>query len=63
MSLFIELFFFAGHVYVVVALEGNEEEIKYWLARCVERKHKLVHPGVDDDNFEYPTSSVVVVGT
>ena len=33
------------------------------MARCVETKNKLVHPRVDDDNFEYPTGSVVVVGT
>ena len=57
------LFIFARHVYVVVAPEGDEEETKYWLARCVERKHKLVYPRVDDDNFEYLTGLVVVVGT
>ena len=55
--------FFLGHVYVVVALEGNEEEIEYWLVKHVERKNKLVHPRVDDDKFEYPIGSVVVVGT
>ena len=54
--------FFVGHVYVV-ALEGNEEDTEYWLARCVERKHNLVHPRADDDKFEYPIGYVVVVGT
>lgn len=57
------VFIFVGHVYAVVAPQGNEEQTEYWLARCVERKHKLVHTRVDDDNFEYPTGSVVVVGT
>ena len=46
-----------------MAPEGNEENIEYWLARCVERKHKLTSPRCDDDGFEYPTGSVVVVGT
>jgi hypothetical protein len=55
--------FFVGNVYVVVAPEGNEEETEYWLARYVERKHKLVHSRVDDDKFEYPIGFVVVFGT
>ena len=46
-----------------MAPEGNEENIEYWLARCVERKHKLTSPRCDDDGFEYPIGSVVVVGT
>lgn len=52
-----------GHVYAVVAPEDNEEGTEYWLARCVEPKHKLTTPRVDDDGYDYPTGSVVVVGT
>lgn len=33
------------------------------MAQCVEIKHKLTYPWHDDDGFEYPTSSMVVVGT
>lgn len=36
--------FVTGHVYVVVATEGNEERIGYWLARCIEKKYKLTQP-------------------
>jgi hypothetical protein len=50
-------------VYVVVAPEDNEEQTDYWLARCVQPKKKLICHEVDDDGFEYPIGSVVVVGT
>ena len=50
-------------MYAVVAPENNEEGTKYWLAWCVEMKHKLTQNRVDDDGFEYPTRFVVVVGT
>jgi len=50
---------FAGHVYVVVAPKKNEEEIEYWLACCVETKHKLIAPQEDDDGFPYPTGLVI----
>ena len=46
-------------MYVVVAPEGNEEEIKYWLAHCVETKHKLIAPQENDDGFHYPTGTVI----
>jgi len=46
-----------------MALEGNEEELEYWLVPCVERKHKLSYPRHDDNEFKYPTSSMVVVST
>ena len=43
--------FLAGHVYVVISPEGNEEQTEYRLARCVETKHKLIEPQEDDDGF------------
>jgi len=46
-----------------MACEGNEEELEYWLARCVERIHKLTYPQCDDDGFEYPIGFMVLVGT
>lgn len=52
-----------GYVYVVVAPECNEEGIDYLLAQCVETKYKLTHTRVDDDGFEYPIRSMVIVGT
>ena len=54
---------FVGYVYDVMALEGNEEEIEYWLDWCVKIKYKLTHTWHDDDGFEYPTGSMVVVNT
>ena len=52
-----------GHVFAVVAPQGNEERSDYWLARCVQVKHKLTQPMEDDDGFMFPTGSVVVAGT
>jgi len=46
-------------VYAVVALEGNEKGIGYWLARCVEKKYKLTQPLCEDDEFLYPTCSYI----
>jgi len=46
-------------MYIVVAPEGNEEGIEYWLASCVEKKYKLTQPRCDDDEFHYPTSSYI----
>jgi hypothetical protein len=50
---------FARHVHVVVAPEGNKEETKYWLARCVETKHKLIETQEDDDGYHYPIDTVI----
>ena len=50
---------FAGHVYVVVAPEGNEEQTEYWLARCVETKHKLIAPQEDDDGYHYLIGTLI----
>lgn len=50
-------------MYVVVAPEDNDEQVEYWLARCVEPKKKLICDQVDDDGFQYLVGSIVVVGT
>ena len=52
-----------GHIFAVIAPQGNEERSDYWLARCVWVKHKLTQPMEDDDGFMFPTGSVVVAGT
>ena len=52
-----------GHVFALVAPQGNDEKSDYWLAHCVRGKQKLVQLITNDDGFTYPTSSVVVVGT
>ena len=52
-----------GHVFALVAPQGNDEKSDYWLEHCVRGKQKLAQPITDDDGFTYPTSSVVVAGT
>ena len=53
----------AGHVFVVIAPEDNEEGIDYYLFRCVEAKQKLDHSVIDGEGLEYHVSAVVVIGT
>ena len=57
------LSYLVGYVYDIIAPNDNDEQIKYWLARCVEHKKKLICHQVDDDGFEYPIGSIVVAGT
>ena len=52
-----------GHVFALVAPQGNDEKSNYWLARCVRGKQKHAQPITNDHGFTYPTGSVVVSGT
>lgn len=52
-----------GHVFALVAPEGNDERLDYWLAHYVQGKQKLAQLMTDDDMFTYPIGSHVVVGT
>ena len=52
-----------GHIFALVAPQGNDEKSDYWLARCVRGKQKLAQFITDDDGFTYRTGLVVVVGT
>ena len=47
----------------MVALQGNDEKLDYWLACCVRGKQKLTQPIIDDDGFTYPPGLVVVART
>ena len=53
----------AGHVFVVIAPEDNEEGTDYYLCRCVQAKQKLDHSVIDGEGLEYHVSVVVVTGT
>ena len=53
----------AGHVFVVIAPEDNEEGTDYYLCRCVEAKQKLDHSVIDGEGLEYHVGAVVVTGT
>ena len=52
-----------GHGFALVALQGNDEKLDYWLAHCVRGKNNLAQPITYDDGFTYPIGSVVVTGT
>ena len=52
-----------GHVFALVAPQGNDEKSDYWLARCVRGKKNLAQLIIDDDGFTYPTGSVVIART
>ena len=49
-----------GHVFVVIALEDNEEGIYYYLCLCVQAKQKLDHLVIDGEGLEYHIDAVVV---
>ena len=34
----------------------------YWLAHCLEGKQTILEPVIDDENIEFPTSSMVIKG-
>ena len=34
----------------------------YWLARCLEGKHTILEPIINDENIEFPTSTMVIKG-
>ena len=52
-----------GHVFALVAPQGNDEKSDYWLACCVRDKQNLAQSIIDDDGFTYPTGLAVVAGT
>ena len=52
-----------GHVFALVAPQGNDEKLDYWLAHCVRGKKKLTQLITDDDGFTYSIGSMVVAGT
>ena len=55
-------FVIAGHIFVVIAPEDNEEGTYYYLCRCVQAKQKLDHLVIDGEGLEYHVSAVVVTG-
>ena len=56
-------FVIAGHVFVVIAPEYNEEGTYYYLCHCVQVKQKWDHSIIDGEGLEYHISAVVVIGT
>ena len=43
----------AGYVFVIIALEDNEEGTYYYLCHCVQAKQKLDHSVIDGEGIEY----------
>ena len=44
----------------MVSPKNNEWGSDYWLARCLEGKQTILEPITDDENIEFPTSSMVI---
>jgi len=57
-----DLFPFTGHIYVVVAPKINEWCSDYWMACCLEGNQTILEHVTNDENNEFPTSSMVVKG-
>ena len=51
-----------GKIYVVVSPNNNEWGSDYWLAHCLDGKQTILEPIKDDENIEFPTSSMVIKG-
>ena len=58
----LNLFPFIGQIYVVVAPKNNEWGSDYWLARFLQGKQTILEPITDDENIEFPTTSMVIKG-
>ena len=52
-----------GHIFVVIALEDNEELTYYYLCHCVQDKQKLDHSVIDGEVLGYHISVVVITDT
>jgi hypothetical protein len=52
---------FAGDVFVVVAPVDNDENVKYYLMWCTERKMKLLED-YNDNDFIYERGSIILKG-
>ena len=44
----------------MVSTKTNECGSDYWQARCFEGKQTILEPVTDDENIEFPTSSMVI---
>ena len=56
-------FITAGHIFVVIAPEDNEEGTYYYLCGCVQAKQKLDHSIIDGEGLEYHIGAVVLTDT
>ena len=55
------MFYYVGYVFAVVAPTTNEENVKDYLMRCIERKMKLLE-NYDDNGFIYERGSIILKG-
>ena len=51
-----------GDVFAVIAEEGNEEEVDYYLLLCTKTKHSLEASIMDDYGIDYSRGDMVVEG-
>ena len=57
----LNLFYCAGDVFAVIAPIDNDENVKYYLMRCTERKMKLLQD-YNDHGFQYDRGSIILKG-
>ena len=57
----LNLFYCAGDVFAVIAPIDNDENVKYYLMRCTERKMKLLQD-YNDHGFPYERGSIILKG-
>ena len=57
----LNLFYCAGDVFAVIAPIDNDENVKYYLMRCTERKMKLLQ-NYNDHGFQYDRGSIILKG-
>ena len=55
------MFYCAGDVFAVIAPIDNDENVKYYLMRCNERKIKLLED-YNDYGFPYERGSIILKG-
>ena len=55
------MFYCAGDVFAVIAPTDNDENVKYYLMHCTERKMKLLED-YNDHGFPYDRGSIILKG-
>ena len=55
------MFYCAGYAFTIIAPTNNDENVKYYLMCCTERKMKLLQD-FNDHGFQYDRGSIILKG-
>ena len=55
------MFYCAGDVFAIISPTDNDENLRYYLMCCTERKMKLLE-NYDDNRFTYDRGSIILKG-